>query len=103
MRCRNSDYFVKCFSFLFNIILETIQNLNSSDDQRIDSQLVSIYLALLPYLTQFTFFPLLMKTVFDTSMMICNRHIRGFEDQGYYSLNEFFSFMIPSLERFEYD
>lgn len=98
---RNSDFYVKCFSYLFRCISGVVQNNPASGDLSLDIQIVSLYTSLLPYLSHFTFFPLLMKTVFETSLFVCNQHVRGFEELSYYALNEFFSFMISSFDRFE--
>lgn len=87
-------------SSLFNTLLSTVHNM-STGGLAIDTQIITVYLEVLPYLKHFTFFPLLMKTVFDTSLMLCNRHVRGFCNQPYYALETFFSFMIASLDRFE--
>ena len=99
---RNSDFYVKCFSLIFRCISGVVQNNPSSQQLSLDIQLVTLYTSLLPYLSHFTFFPLLMKTVFETSLLVCNQHVRGFEEISYYALNEFFSFMISAFDRFEY-
>ena len=98
---RNSDFYVKCFSLIFRCISGVVQNNPSSQQLSLDIQLVTLYTSLLPYLSHFTFFPLLMKTVFETSLLVCNQHVRGFEEISYYALNEFFSFMISAFDRFE--
>lgn len=99
---RNSDFYVKCLSTLFETLLDTSHNLNA-ENEATDVQLISVYFTMIPYLKHFTFFPLLMKTVFASSLTLCNRHIRGFYRQPYFALNDFFSFVISSLERFEWE
>lgn len=102
LRARHSDFCVKTLSLLFNVFPQIITNSAISENMQWEGGLVHGYIQLLSLLLpQLTFFPLLMKSVFNASLMVCNSLIRGFDVASFDEIRLFIEFMLPSLERFE--
>lgn len=100
---RHSDFCVKTLSLLFGMLPSIITNSALADCLQWDAGLVRAYVRLLSMLLpQLTLFPLLMKTVFNASLMVCNTAIRGFDMASFEEIQLFLEFMLPSLERFEF-
>ena len=99
-----SDRIVKTLSLLFKILCNASTNTILTDSCVWDTSLMAGYLKLLSAVSsQLTFFPLLMKTIFDTSLMLCGTCIQGMDTQSPNDIEGFFSFMVTSLDRYEYD
>ena len=99
-----SDSIVKILSILFKSLYHASTNTILSDSVPWDTCLMAGYLKLLSAVSsQLTFFPLLMKTIFDTSLMLCKTCIQGIDLQPPDDIEVFFSFMVTSLDRYEYD
>ncbi|KAM7454095.1 hypothetical protein BLSTO_05149 [Blastocystis sp. subtype 1] len=99
---KHSDFCVKTLSLLFGMLPSIITNSALADCLQWDAGLVRAYVRLLSLLLpQLTLFPLLMKTVFNASLMVCNTVIRGFDMASFEEMQLFLEFMLPSLERFD--
>lgn len=93
---------MKTLSLLFGMLPSVTTNCPLTDCLQWDAGLVRAYVRLLSLLLpQLTLFPLLMKTVFNASLMMCNAVIRGFDVASFQEVQVFLEFMLPSLERFE--
>ena len=102
LMARHSDVCVKMLSLFFNVFPQSITNSAISANIQWEGGLVHGYIQLLSLLRpQLTFFPLLMKSVFNASLMVCNSLIRGFDMASFDEIRVFIEFLLPSLERFE--
>ena len=99
-----SDSIVKTLSLLFKILCNASTNTVLNDSFMWNTSLMAGYLKLLSAVSsQLTFFPLLMKTIFETSLMLCGACIQGMDIQSFNDIEVFFSFMVTSLDRYEWD
>ena len=99
---KQSDDAVKMLSLCFRTLLHACTNSICNDSVAWECCMVQTFLKGLQTIREsMTFYPLLMKTIFDTALLVCRSCIRGFDLLPVQEVSAFFSFMLLALDRFE--
>lgn len=97
-----SDGMVKTLSLLFKCLLAAVTMTVVSSNAEWDGCIVASYLKAIRSMTvRLTYYPLLMKTIFETTVMVLNNCIGGFDMQSMEDMNGLFEFMITALDRYK--
>ena len=100
---RQSDDAVKMLSLCFRALLHACESSPCSDCVAWEACVVETLLRGLQTLREsLTFYPLLMKTVFDAALLVCRSCVRGFDCLAPMAAADFFAFMLLALDRFEW-
>ena len=97
-----SDGMVKTLSLLFKCLLTAVTMTVVSNNAEWDGCIVASYLKAIRSMTiRLTYYPLLMKSIFETTVMVVSNCIGGFDMQSMEDLNVLFEFMITALDRYK--
>ena len=97
-----SDGMVKTLSLLFKCLLTAVTMTVVSNNTEWDGCIVASYLKAIRSMTlRLTYYPLLMKTIFEATVMVLNNCIGGFDMQSMEDMNGLFEFMITALDRYK--
>lgn len=99
---KGSDGIVKTLTLVFKCLLSAVtMSVLSNHAEWEGCMVASLLKAIQAIPPRMTYFPLLMKTVFESTTMMMKNYVGGFDMQSLEAINGYFEFMITSMDRYE--